>query len=123
MSKRREGVFDLEERTAKFGEEAIDLAKKIPKNLITAPLINQLVKASSSVGANYCEADCAESRKDFVHKLAICSKEAKESKHFLRLLVRSEKTIWHEGRNLMKEANELTLIFNSIINKTKSGNA
>ena len=58
-------VYDLEERTARFGEEIIDFAKKVPKNVITIPLIDQLVRAGTSTGANYCEADCAESRKDF----------------------------------------------------------
>lgn len=73
--------YDLEERTAKFGEDVIEFAKKIPKNVITIPIINQLIKAGTSVGGNYCEADCTESRKDFEHKLGICKKEAKESKH------------------------------------------
>ncbi len=70
--------YDLEERTAKFGENIIDFAKKTPKNIVTIPLINQLVKAGTSVGSNYCEADCAETKKDFEHKLGICSKESKE---------------------------------------------
>lgn len=73
--------FDLEERTGKFGENIIEFAKKIPKNPITLPLITQLIKAGTSVGANYCEADCAESKKDFEHKLGICKKESKETKH------------------------------------------
>ncbi len=77
--------FDLEERTAKFGEDIIEFAKKIPKNPITLSLITQLVKAGTSVGANYSEADCAESKRDFEHKIGICKKESKESKHWSRL--------------------------------------
>jgi len=61
--------FDLEERTGKFGESIIEFAQKIPKTPITLPLITQLIKASTSIGANYCEADCAETKKDFQHKL------------------------------------------------------
>ena len=61
--------FDLEERTQKFGEEIIEFAKEIPKTVVTVPLIGQLVRAGTSVGSNYCEADCAETRKDFEHKL------------------------------------------------------
>jgi len=61
--------WDLEERTAKFGENIIIFCKKVPKNPITVPLITQLVKAGTSVGANYCEADDAESKKDFRHKI------------------------------------------------------
>lgn len=60
--------YDLEERTAKFGEEIIRFAKKIPENSVTKPLITQLVKAGTSIGANYCEADDAESGKDFAIK-------------------------------------------------------
>ena len=66
--------YNLEERTAKFGEEIIKFAKKIPKNSVTIPLITQLVKSGTSIGANYCEADDAESSKDFQHKIGICKK-------------------------------------------------
>jgi four helix bundle protein len=71
--------YNLEERTAKFGEEIIKFAKKIPKNLVTIPLITQLVRAGTSLGANYCEADSAHSKKDFEHKIAICKKESRET--------------------------------------------
>ena len=77
----KENKYDLEERTAKFGEEIIKFAKKIPENSITKSLISQLVKAGTSVGANYCEADDAESKKDFKHKIGICKKEDRETKH------------------------------------------
>ena len=66
--------WDLEERTAKFGENIISFCKKVPRNPITIPLITQLVKAGTSVGANYCEADDAESKKDFRHKIGIVKK-------------------------------------------------
>lgn len=62
-----EKKYDLEERTARFGENIIDLCRKVPGGLITDPIVNQLVKSGTSVGANYCEADCAETKKDFVH--------------------------------------------------------
>jgi hypothetical protein len=68
--------YDLEERTARFGQAVIALAKTIPKNSVTLPLIGQLVRSGTSVGANDCEADDAESRKDFRHKIGICRKEA-----------------------------------------------
>jgi len=73
--------YDLEERTACFGEAIIVFAKKIPKDVMTKPLINQLVKSGTSVGANYSEADDAESRADFKHKIGICKKEARETKY------------------------------------------
>lgn len=74
-------IYDLEERTAVFGENVIRFAKKIPQNPITNPLITQLVKSGTSIGANYCEADDAESKQDFKHKIGICKKEARETKH------------------------------------------
>ena len=113
-------IYDLEERTAKFGEEIIDFCKKITKNVITNSLIDQLIRSGTSVGANYCEADCAESRKDFEHKLGICKKEAKESKHWLRMIARAVSESKDEAKSLWKESNELQLIFISIINKSRT---
>lgn len=92
--------YDLEERTAKFGEEIIKFARKIPKNSVTLPLISQLVKAGTSVGANYCEADDAESRKDFQHKIGICKKEARETKYWLRMIAIATPEIKEEVKDL-----------------------
>ncbi len=111
--------FDLEERTQQFGENVIEFAKNIPKTSITLPLISQLIKSATSVGANYCEADCAESKKDFEHKLGICKKESKETKHWLRMIAKAAPVLKDESRKLWKEANELNLIFSSIINKSR----
>jgi len=111
--------YDLEERTAKFGEEIIRFAKKIPENSVTRPLIPQLVKAGTSVGANYCEADDAESGKDFRHKIGICKKEARETKHWLRMIVVAVPELEEEARKLWTEAKELNLIFNAISRSTK----
>jgi len=111
--------YDLEERTAKFGEAIIDFAKKIPVNEITAPIIKQLVSAGTSVGANYCEADCAETKKDFEHKLGICKKESKETKYWLRITAKAVPALKDEARIHWKEANELNLIFSSIIKKSR----
>lgn len=112
--------FDLEERTAKFGENVIKFCKKLPKNSITLPLINQLVKSATSVGANYCEADDAESRKDFKHKIGICKKESRESKHWFRMLAIACEEHKEEARIYWQEAKELNLIFNAIINSTNN---
>jgi four helix bundle protein len=116
---KRERKYDLEERTAKFGEAIIEFAKKVPKNVITIPLINQLIRAGTSVGSNYCEADCAESKKDFEHKLGICKKEAKESRHWLRMIAKAAPELKDEARIHWKEANELQLIFIAIVKKSK----
>ena len=114
--------YDLEERTAGFGESIIDFAKKIPKVLITTPLIDQLIRAGTSVGANYCEADCAETKKDFEHKLGICKKESKETKHWLRMMTKAVPEFGGEARKLWQEANELNLIFTAIVRKSRSKN-
>ena len=103
MSNNKNNNFDLEERTAKFGEDIIKFAKKIPRNTITVSIINQLIKSGTSVGANYCEADGAESKKDFEHKIAICKKEAKETKHWLRMVATAVPELKEESRILWKE--------------------
>jgi four helix bundle protein len=114
-----ENKYDLEERTAKFGEDVVEYARKIPRNDITKRLIPQLVGAGTSVGANYCEADCAESNKDFIHKMSIANKEAKEAKYFLRVTAKACPELSSEARILWKEAHELNLIFTTIIKKAK----
>ncbi len=119
MTNSQNNKYDLEERTAKFGEDIIKFAKKIPKNPVTIPLINQSVKAGTSVGANYCEADDAESKDDFRHKIGICKKEARETKHWLRMVAIAVPELKEEARKLWQEAKELNLIFNSIVNKLK----
>lgn len=95
------------------------LRKKVIKNTITIPLINQIIRSGTSIGANYCEADCAESRKDFEHKLGLCTKEAKETKHWLRMITKAVLEINTDAKLLWKEANELQRIFLAIIKKSK----
>lgn len=112
-------IYDLEERTAKFGEDIIEFARRLPKDDITKRIIPQLVGAGTAVGSNYCEADCAESNKDFIHKMAIANKEAKESKYFLRMSSKACPEFSDEARKLWKEGHELNMIFTSIIKKAK----
>lgn len=122
MSNEKNTKYDLEERTTLFAESVIDFAKKVSRNPINDPLIVQFVKSGTSVGANYCEADSAESRKDFCHKMGICKKEAKESRYWTRIIAHANSELKSDARLLWKESNELLLIFNAIINKTKSKN-
>lgn len=110
-------VYDLEDRTAKFGEDVIRFAKKIPLNSVTQRLIPQFVAAGTSVGANYSEADDAESGKDFKHKIGICKKEAREVKHWLRMIAVAVPELSDDARKIWQEARELNLIFNSIVKK------
>ena len=113
-------IYDLEERTAKFGEEILKFAQKISPNPVTVPLISQLVKSGTSIGANYCEADDAESGQDFKHKIGISKKEARETKHWLRMIAITCPDSKEEARKLWPEAKELHLIFNSIVKSFKN---
>jgi len=112
--------YDLEERTAVFGERIIDFVKTLPNDVINRELIRQLVKAGTSAGANFCEADGAESKKDFRHKIAICKKESKESRHWLRMIARANPNRREDCRELWIEAQELTLIFSSILSPKRA---
>ena len=114
MQTKQNHKYDLEERTAKFGENVIIFCRTIPRDAITMPLITQLIKSATSIGANYCEADDAESKMDFKHKIGICKKEARETKHFLRMLATALPIKYEETKPLWREAKELNLIFNSI---------
>jgi len=109
--------YDLEERTAKFGEEVIKFVKKIPLNDITRPIIRQLIRAATSIGANYCEADSAHSKKDFNHKIALCKKESRETMYWLRMISQAASETRDDAARLWQEAKELNLIFSAIIKK------
>lgn len=107
--------YDLEERTAQFGEAVIRLVKTFRQDPVNTPLISQVVRAATSVGANYMEADGAESKRDFRHKISICKKEAKETKHWLRMLAQADPDRRDGCQKLSGEAQELSLIFSSIL--------
>ena len=119
MYKNPNSKYDLEERTAKFGESIIKFAKSIPVNEITRRMIPQLIASATSIGANYCEADDAESGKDFKHKIGISKREARETKHWLRMSVKIEPFLKEKAINLWQEAEELNLIFSKIIRSSR----
>ena len=111
--------FDLEDRTAKFGEMAIDFVSKLPQSAINKPLISQFVRSSTSIGANYMEANGADSKKDFHHKISLCKKESKESMHWSRMILIANPNLEDRCKILWQEARELALIFGAI-NKKKN---
>ena len=121
MTNNKESKYNLEERTAKFGENVINFTNKIPKNATTFSLISQIVRSGTSIGANYCEADDAESKKDFIHKIGICKKEARETMHWFRMIATATPEIKAETRTLWQEAKELNLIFNAIVRSSRNG--
>ena len=106
--------YDLEERTAKFGENIIGFCKGLKQDAITRPIISQLIRSTTSIGANYMEANAVSSRRDFGNKIFICKKEAQESKHWLRMLTKCLPEKKGEISELWKECQELTLIFQKI---------
>jgi four helix bundle protein len=114
-------VYDLEERTFQFAKRVRIWVKKLPKSIANDEDAKQLVKASGSVGANYIEANEALSKKDFIFRLRICRKEAKESAYWTRLIMECNKVIpdEKEGKALFQEAVELKKIFSSIISKSE----
>jgi four helix bundle protein len=107
-------IYDLEPRTGRFGEAVIDFAKKMPQGPITDRIIGQRVGAGTSVGANYVEADDSVSKKEFLKCIGTCKKEARETKHFLRMAVRAVPELKSEARKLWMEARELHLISSKI---------
>jgi len=109
--------YNLAERTSKFGVEVIVFVKSIRESNINRSIISQLIRSATSIGANYMEADCAESKKDFVHKIGICKKEAKETTHWLHMLATAEADKAEKCRKLWQEAHELTLIFSAIVQR------
>jgi len=114
--------YDLEERTAKFGEEIIGFCKSIKINTINKPIISQLIRSATSVGANYCEANGASSKQDFKNKIHICKKEVQETKFWIRMIVKSNPEIKEKAKELWREAQELTLILSKIISSLKGKN-
>jgi len=111
-------AYNLVERTAQFGERVIRFCKRVPRSPVNTPLISQLVRSGTSVGANYCEADDAVSKKDFKNKIGTCRKEAKETKHWLRMVACAEESLKPEAREVWREARELHLIFCATFNRS-----
>jgi four helix bundle protein len=113
--------YDLEERTAVFGENVIAFCRRVRPDIITTPLLSQIIRSSTSIGANYCEANGASSKKDFRNKIFICKKEAQETKHWLRMIAKAAPEHQEDSRKLWKECQELTLIFQKILTSLKAG--
>ena len=109
--------FDLEERTARFGEAVIRLLKKVRRDPGNNRLIDQLTGCATSVGANYCEASEKTSKRDFRNSVSRCAKEAKETKFFLRMLAAAEPSLAGEAREIWREAKQIHLIFCSMLRK------
>ena len=119
-TKENKNSYNLETRTSKFGGDIILFCRKISQDTITKPLISQIIRSATSIGANYMEANGASSKKDFKNKIHICKKEAQESKHWLHMISIACPENSEEARILWKEVQELTLIFGKIISTLKN---
>ncbi len=111
--------YDLEDRTLNYARRVRGFVKKLRKTLANIEDGKQLVKASGSVGANYIEANESLSKKDFIMRIKICRKEAKESRYWLKLVDTNDQTELEEDRSsLIKESTELMNIFGAILKKS-----
>jgi four helix bundle protein len=111
--------YDLEERTLQFAKSALGFCKGLPKTLISEEIGKQLIRAATSVGANYIEANEALGKKDFVMRIKICRKEAKECGYWLKLVEVGHPDLGKEREILLKESTELMKIFGSILTKSQ----
>ena len=121
MTKNRNSKpYDLEDRTLAYAKRVRAFVKKLPKTIANIEDIKQLVRASGSVGANYIEANESLSKKDFIMRIKICRKEAKESRYWLKLIdTNGEMELEKERKDLEQEATELMNIFGSILRKSE----
>ena len=115
----KEKVYDLEERTFIFARDVAVAMRALPRNISNIEYIKQIVRSSASTGANYIEANEALSKKDFVYRVKVCRKEAKESAFFIRLLKATNEEVSATNFDILyREAVELTRIFSAIIVKS-----
>jgi len=112
---------ELEHRTTKFGEEIIKLCRTVKADNVSSPIINQLVRSGTSIGANYMEANNASSRKDFTNKIFICKKESEETKYWLKMLLSCNPASRDLVDNLHNECHQLTMMFQKIVSTIRNG--
>ncbi|MBL8031161.1 MAG: four helix bundle protein [Candidatus Doudnabacteria bacterium] len=111
--------YDLEDRTLRFAKDVRAFIIQLPKTAANVEDGKQVIRSSGSVGANYIEANESLSKKDFVMRTKICRKEAKETTYWLKLIQVNTESLEKEKQRLTQEANELTMIFGSIIRKSE----
>lgn len=107
-------VYDLEKRTEIFGGWIIDFCKTINQDAISRPIISQMIRSATSIGANYMEANAASSKKDFRNKIFICKKEAQETRHWLKMIEKCFPERKEQIKKLWQECQELVFIFQKI---------
>jgi len=114
--------FDLEERTLIFAKKVIHLCQKLQPNIVNSKLIDQIIRSSGSIGANYREANDALGKKDFSFRLRISRKETKETIFWLELISEANPSILSSVSDLISESVEIRNILSAIIKKVESKN-
>jgi|SRR3989338_11234311 len=112
--------YDLEDRTLEFSKRVLKMVKALSKDDINAHYSSQIIRSSSSIGANYREANDALGKKDFVHRIKISRKESKETTYWIRLIMENNIELASRMNNLLEESVELTKILSSIIIKSEN---
>ena len=112
-------LYDLEERTLEFSKRIIRLCKALPKDRVNDVIVNQLLRSSTSIGANYREANETDSKKDFQNKIRIAKKESKETIYWIELIIEANPTFEKRTSRLLIESKELIKILCTIYDKIK----
>ena len=113
-------TYDLEDRTLAFAKHVRRFVKSLPRTLSNNADMDQLIRSSGSVGANYIEANESLSRKDFLFRIRICRKESKEARYWLRLVdTNKDNRLDSERERLAQESTELMNIFGAILKKSE----
>lgn len=112
--------YDLEERTLDFSKRIVRLTNALPRSPVNFEFIHQIIRSSCSIGANYIEANESLGKKDFLMRMRISRKEAKETIYWLRLIIENNKELGKRMESLLQEATELLKILSSIIEKSRN---
>jgi len=115
-------IFDLEDRTLIFTKRVIRLCKELPPSIVNSKLIDQLIRSSGSVGANYREANDSTGKKDFLFRLRISRKESKETVFWLELIIEANDSFRSKTEILIDECTQIRNILSTIINKVEAKN-
>ncbi len=119
VDKNKNKHYDLEDRTLEYGKRIIKMARSFKYDIVNNNLINQVVRSGTSLGVNYREANETETKKDFLFRMRICRKEAKETIYWLYLIIEANPELDLRMRPLIRETEELLKIFASIVEKSR----
>ena len=120
MNQTKKSTFDLEDRTLEFAKRIIRMCKELPSNTVNFKLIDQIIRSAGSIGANYREANDSLGKKDFLMRMKISRKEAKETNFWLELIIEANPDFKNKIQDLLIESVELKKIFSAIITKSEN---